>query len=103
MRYLLAPLAALIFRLLALGALSVAMLAPHLLAPSRPAQALVLLDRSLSVPASQSLLAWRTLRNSYHDDLVATLEFAGRYRWRSGEPQAGPPPRDLDTGATNIA
>lgn len=102
-RYLAAPLAALTLRILAVAALCLAVFAPRLAAPARPPEVLVLRDRSLSVPESRSIAAWRSLRESYRDAAVLTLDFAGRYEWRSGEPAERADLQDLSRDTTDLS
>ncbi|MBS0366375.1 MAG: VWA domain-containing protein [Proteobacteria bacterium] len=102
MRYLAAPLTTLGLRVIALLLLGVAVFAPQWVARELPAEVIVLLDRSASVPENLGLAAWRTVQHQPRPAHLRTLEFAGSYAWRPGAPRASAD-ASLATDSTNIA
>jgi Ca-activated chloride channel homolog len=75
-RYLIAPLSALALRMLAALALLLACFVPNAIAPRVPADTVVLVDRSLSMPVRETDAAWAQVLRQRHQSHVSSLLFA---------------------------
>jgi Mg-chelatase subunit ChlD len=91
-RYLTAPLTALALRALAGLALLLACFAPATIAPGVPTETVLLVDRSLSMPAQDADAAWAAVVSQRRRSHVSALVFARDAVIATG--QTGPQPRD---------
>jgi von Willebrand factor type A domain len=103
MRRLIAPLAALTLRAVAVLVLLLALLAPQLLARPQARELIVLLDRSASMPRVATLAAWQALREARPRRTLQTLEFAGRAEWLGRRAPPAAPQASLQLAQTHIA
>ena len=74
--YLTAPVTAVLLRVLAGLALALAWFAPETIAPRVPTETVVLVDRSLSMPARDTDAAWAAVVRQRHQSHVSALLFA---------------------------
>jgi Mg-chelatase subunit ChlD len=93
-----APVAALSLRLLAGLALALACFAPETVAPRVPSDTVVLIDRSLSMPARDADAAWAAVLRQRDRPHVSALLFARDVVIAAGEPVSEP----RDRAATDL-